>query len=291
MLVLDAASANSRAMSTPTLRRVLALVVLVGIASHPVAANDSAAQINAKLKAGGEVAWLIEDSTDKDGNLAVLFTARLKSSKPANFPDLIEGEIKPAETDALNAFDDNSGKVEDTVVMENVIVSLKAKRVLGRLDLGKPEDQVVYFPGRNHGSLEILWGPEEEGWHFGVLNFGGKWDSSAVILVESDGERIRQLDIKRMLDAKAAAFIKTALKGKKGIDPARYAIPYRELKVSDPEVGYSVGNPVKITLAFEAEVPKAPNDEPSVDGAMSVLLETSRDKISAKVLNVGPPKK
>lgn len=107
----------------------------------------------------------------------------------------------------------------------------------------------------------------------------------------NDGERIRQVDIKTKLDAKARAFIKTALKGRKGIDPARYAIPYGNFKVVDPDVGYSVGNPVKITLAFDAEVPKAPNDEPSIEGEMTLLLETSRDKISAKVLNVGPPKR
>ncbi len=271
-------------MLLPTLLRAAPLVLLCALAAPAWAAEDSAENINAKLKAGGEVAWLIDNSTGKDGDLAILFTARLKGSKPAKFPVLIHGELRPAETDALNAFDDSSGKVEDSVVMENIVVSLKEKRVLGRLNLGKPEDQVVYFPGRNHGSLEVLWGPEEEGWHFGLLNFGGRWDCNAMILVESDGERIRQLDIKPTLDTKAKAFIKTALKGKKGIDPARYAIPYGNLKVVDPDVGYSVGNPVKITLHIDAEVPKSPNDEPLVEGVMTVLLETSRDKISARVL-------
>ncbi len=265
--------------------------VLLALLSRSVFAADSAEAINAKLKAGEEVAWLVEDSTAGDGDLAVLFTARLTGKSPAKFPYLVRDELAPADTDALNAFDDFSGKVEDSVVLENVVVSLKEKRVLGRLSLGKPEDQVVYFPGRNHGSLEVMWGPDEEGWHFGLLNFGGRWDCNAMILVESDGERLRQLDIKPMLDAKANAFIKTALKGKKGIDPTRYVVPYRELKVVDPDVGYSVGNPVKITVNFEAEVPKSPGDEPSVEGAMTILLETSPDKISAKVLNVGPPQK
>ncbi len=278
-------------MNSPIVPRAVLFAGLVALGLPPLVAADSVDQINAKLKAGEEVAWVVEDSTAKDGDLAVLFTARSKGSKPAKFPYLVNGDVSPADTDALSAFDDFSGKVKDSVVMENVVVSLKEKRVLGRLNLGKPEDQVVYFPGRNHGSLEVMWGPDEEGWHFGVLHFGGKWESSAVILVESDGERIRQLDIKPALDAKANAFIKTALKGKKGIDAARYAIPYRDFKVVDPDVGYSVGNPVKITLNFEAEVPKAPNDEPSVEGAMTVVLETSPDKISARVLKVAPPKK
>lgn len=268
-----------------------AAFVLLGVASHPVAAADSAAQIHAKLKGGGEVAWLIENSTDKTGDLAVLFAARLKGTKPARFPYLVRGELTPADTDALNAFDESSDKTEDRVTMENIVVSLKEKRVLGRVEVGKPEEELVYFPGRNHGSLEVLWGPEEEGWHFGILNFGGKWESSAVIMVESDGERLRQKNIKPMLDAKANAFIKTALKGKKGLDASRYAVPYGGFEVVDPDVGYSVGNPIKVKLTFDAEVPKAPDGYPEVAGTMTLLLETSRDAISARVLHVGPSKK
>ena len=278
-------------MQLPDFLRAVPFVVVLGFLSHCVAAADSAAQINAKLKAGGEVAWLVEDSTNKDGDLAVLFTSRLKGSQPAKFPYLVRGELAPAETDALNAYNEATEKSEDRVTMENIVVSLKEKRVLGRLILGKSEDELVYFPAKNHGSLDVLWGPDEEGWHFGVLVFGSKWESSAVLLVETDGERLRQLEIKPALDAKASAFIKTALKGRKGLDPSRYAIPYRGLKVIDPDVGYSVGDPVKVTLKFDAEVPKAPDDYPVVEGTMTVLLETTSDAISAKVLNVRRPKK
>ncbi len=183
-------------MKFPHVLRAVLFAGLVALVAHPLVAADSAAQVNAKLKAGEEVAWVVEDSTDKGGDLAVLFAARLKGRQPAKFPYLIRGDVAPSETDALNAFNDASGKVEDSVVMENIVVSLKAKRVLGRLNLGKPEDQVVYFLGRNHGSLDVLWGPDEEGWHFGLLNFGGKWDCNAMILVESDGERLGQFDLK-----------------------------------------------------------------------------------------------
>ena len=71
-------------------------------------------------------------------------------------------------------------------------------------------------------------------------------------------------------------FMKTALKGKKGVDPSRYAIAYSELKAG----GFD-----KITLNFDAQVPKD-EDAPFVAGAMTVALETSGDKPSAKVLNV-----
>jgi hypothetical protein len=265
--------------------------MLLGTAALPAAAADSASQINAKLKAGGEVAWLVEDSTTKDGDLAVLFTSRLKGRQPAKFPYLVQGDLAPAETDALNSFDAASEETGDRVTMENIVVSLKQKRVLGRLNLGKPEDEVVYFPGRNHGSLETLWGSEEGGRRFGVLNLASKWESSAVLLVESDGERLRQLNIKPVLDTKANAFIKTALKSRKGLDPSRFAIHYRELTVVDPDAGYSVEDPVTISLRFDAEVPNAPEGYPLVEGAMTVRLETTSDAITAKVLWVGRPKK
>lgn len=272
--------------------RLFAAAVLLAVASHPAAAaDDSAAEINAKLKVGGEVAWITENSTSKDGDLAVLFAARLKASQPATFPYLVRGGLAPADTDALTGFDEATNKPEDRVIAENIVVSLKDKRVLGRLNLGKPEDQLVYFPGRNHGSLEVLWSPEKEGRRVGVLNFGGKWESSAVFFVESDGGRIRQLDIKPVLDARATAFIKAALKGRKGLNPSRYAIPYRDLKVIDPDAADSVGNPVKIMLNFDAEVPKAPDDYPLVEGMMTVLLETTRDAINATVLKIEHPKK
>jgi hypothetical protein len=249
---------------------------LLGIASRS-AAEDSAAQIDAKLNAGSEIAWVIPGSTSKDGDLAVLFTARLKGKEPAKFPYLVQGKLRPAETDALNGFDEATNKVEDRVTQENIVVSLKQKRVLGRLDLGKPEDQLVYFPGRNHGSLEVVWSSVEGGSRFGILNFGSKWDSSAVFVVQSDGEQLRKIDIKAELDSKAAAFIKRAVKGKKGVDASRYAIPYSGLKMIAPD---------KFTVSFDAEVPKAPGDEPLVAGAMNVQLETGPDKLSAKVLSV-----
>jgi hypothetical protein len=59
----------------------------------------------------------------------------------------------------------------------------------------------------------------------------------------------------------------------------------------DPDAGYSVEDPVTISLRFDAEVPKAPEGYPLVEGAMTVRLETTSDAITAKVLWVGRPKK
>jgi len=46
------------------------------------------------------------------------------------------------------------------------------------------------------------------------------------------------------------------LKGRNSLDPSRYALPYRELKVVDPDAGYSAGDPVKITLRCDDGPPR-----------------------------------
>ena len=71
--------------------RAAILATLLTLISHPLLAADSAAQVNAKLKAGREVGWMIKKSISTDGDLAVLFTARAKGTQPADFPDLSMG--------------------------------------------------------------------------------------------------------------------------------------------------------------------------------------------------------
>jgi PhoPQ-activated pathogenicity-related protein len=99
------------------------------------------------------------------------------------------------------------------------------------------------------------------------------------------------LNIKPTLDARATALLKTELKGKKNADPTRYAISYNQMSVIDPDAGYSVGNPVTVKIGVGAEIPKGPDEAPYVEATMTVLLETSREKISAKVLKAESAKK
>ena len=65
-------------------------------------------------------------------------------------------------------------------------------------------------------------------------------------------------------------FPKTALKGKKSA---------------------SARNPVTVKLGISAEIFKGRNDAPYVEAIMTVLLETSPEKISAKVLKAESAKK
>lgn len=238
-------------------------------------AADTVDKVNAMLKAGTEVGWIVEDSTDTDEDMAVLFTSRLKDSKPADFPALMSDEVLPRDTAALD---------EDTHALENVIVSLKQKRVLGRIVPTDPEDFRVYFPNRNHGSLGVLWRPEKEGRRLALVIYGAKWDSPEVLLIESGGEKLRQASIKQLLDEKTLKFIGGgAVRDLRGVPATDYVISYQP--VNDADMTPSATDTVK--LAFMAEVPKS-DVAPSVEGTLTLSLDATGEKLSAKVLKAEP---
>lgn len=259
------------------MKRVLLLAAL--LVSQTASAAETAESVNARIKAGKEVGWLIEGTLNEDDqNLAVLFTARAKGALPARFPILINGdEVSPVDTDAIN---------EDACVLENAVVLTVEKRVVGRVKLADPESAQIYFPGRNHGSLHVLWGPEIDGWNFGVLIYGSKWDSPEVLLIET-GDGFLQTSIKAQLDAAVRKFIGTGAQGKKGIKAAEYAISYQPAGVVKPAAKRKIGDPLTVKLAFSAEVPKS-DTAPYIEGTVTVVLETSETELNAKVLKVEP---
>jgi hypothetical protein len=255
---------------------LLALGYLACLMPPSAQADDTAETINAQLKAGKEVGWIIEGSTSQDNDLAVLFTSRAKGTESAAFPALVTGEVRPAGTDALGGPDNAT----DNRTLDNIVVSLKEKRVIGLLKTAKSEDEdgEVYFSGQNHRSLDALWGPDVKGSRFGVVNYGGRWDSREVLLIETNGKSLRQTSIKSLLDAKAEEFIKNTLGGKAGTAD-RYAIAYNL-----PETAFSAGSPATVKIGFSAEIPKG--DADAIEATMTVRLETSAEKISATVLKV-----
>lgn len=248
--------------------------LLLTCAAH---AADTVDKVNAMLKAGTEAGWIVEDSTDANEDLAVLFTSRLKDSKPADFPALISDEVLPRDTTALD---------EDTHVLENVIVSLKQKRVIGRVVPSHSERFQVYFPNRNHGSLGVLWGQEKDGRRVSLLIYGAKWDSPEVFLIETGSEQFRQSSIKQQLDGNTQKFIGGgAVKDLRGVPATDYVISYQPVMDGENAVPAAADNTIK--LAFMAEVPKS-NVAPSIEGTLTVRLESSKEKLSVKVLKVEP---
>jgi len=263
---------------------LLALAYLSCFMPPLVMADDTAESINAMLKAGKEVAWIVAGDEGHDEGLAVLFTSRAKGSKPAAFPYLVTGDVRPADTDALGGYDEVKQVAVDNRTTENTVVSLKEKRVLGRLSTGTPDDDLVYFPGHSNSSLDALWGPNAGGSHLGVVNFGGKWGSHEVLLIETDGKQLGQTSIKSLLDAKARAYLTTTMHGVKDFNAELYAIGYDPQSVVDPGTPNSAGSPVTVKIGFAGQIPKSDADE--IDATMTVRLETTKNKLRATVLKV-----
>lgn len=240
-------------------------------------AADTVDKVNAMLTTGTEVGWIVEDSTDANEDLAVLFTSRTKDSKPADFPALISDEVLPRDTTAVD---------EDTHVLENLIVSLQQKRVLGRIVPPAPKDFQVYFPNRNHGSLGVLWVPEKGGRRLSLLIYGAKWDSPEVLLIEVGGEKFRQASLKKLLDESTQKFVGGgAIKDLRGVPATDYVISYQPVLNAENASPATADSTLK--LAFVAEVPKS-DVAPSIEGTLTLALETSEEKLSAKVLKVEP---
>ncbi len=255
---------------------VMKLIPFLLLITCAAPAADTVDKVNAMLKAGTEVGWIVEDSVDANADLAVLFTSRLKDSKAADFPALIGNEILPRDTEALE---------EDTHRLENMVVSLKQKRVLGRIVPPDPEDFQVYFPNRNHGSLGVLWAVEKEGRRGALLIYGAKWHSPEVLFIETGRQAFRQASIKLMLDDETLKFIGGgAVKDLRGVPATDYVISYQPIKDAEGNAP-AARNTVK--LVFMAEVPKS-DVAPSIEGTLTVSLDARGEKPSAKVLKVEP---
>lgn len=126
--------------------------------------QEPEAHFDKKLADDFEPAALIEDSSTEDGSLAVIFVARKKNLKPAKWPSIIPG-VSINATSLL----EEDGKY----TVENWIVSTKDKK---RLGVVKSSEEYFrpYYNGQNHHSLAVLWGPEQEGWRYGVINYCGR---------------------------------------------------------------------------------------------------------------------
>ncbi|WP_395740610.1 hypothetical protein [Prosthecobacter sp.] len=273
-----------------TLRRLslLALLLLSGHLPLTSRADDTPESVNARLRAGTEVAWIIEDTLSADGDLAVLFTSRLKGTPPAAFPYLVTtGHFNPAATDAPASHEGAQHAALDPCTTQNIIVSLKSRRVLGRIPPGEEDESDVHFPGYNHRSLEALWLPAQAqaSHRLVLLHYGGRFSTRDMLLIELSDQPLRQTSIASVLDATATDYLKTALKDRKDFPVERFAIHYELKHVLPPDAAHRPGGPVKVIIEFTAEVPKS-DTAPSFDAAMTVQLQATAEKLSAQVLSI-----
>lgn len=224
-----------------------------------------------KLADGYEPAALLEGSTSPDGNLSVLFTARKKGLKPANWPAIIPS-VPITSTDVLGS---------DDYTTENWIVSIPEKKRLGVVRSAS-SDFKAWHRGQNLRYFYALWGPEQEGWHYGLLSYNNRWGCTDVFLVNCDGTDAKLTNIRSVLDTAARKSIVAQKKKPQGME-----IGYEPLDVPNPGASVVVSDSLTMRIVFVAQVPKS--DDDSVEGTMTVkLARDAKGVASATVLGVKP---
>lgn len=236
--------------------------------------EEAEALFDKKLADGYEPAALLEGTASADGRLAVIFTARKKNLKPAKWPSIIP-EVSVNGTSVLEE--------DGAYVTENWIVSPKEKKRLGLVS-SKEETYLPHHDGRNHCDLSVLWGPDQEGWHYGVLNYTGRWGCNDIFFVNCDGEKAYATSMRALLNRHATKLLTAQKK-----DPARFEIMYELLGAVNPEESATVSDPLTLRLVFTAQVPKSEEDADYAEG--TITLKLSRDEkgsSTATVLSVKP---
>ncbi len=258
---------------------VILFAVMAGTALPCIADDAAATKFHAILAQGREAGTILEGSTSADGQLAVLFTSGKKSAKPADWPTLVPGVII-GQTEATD---------EALYQTGNWVVSLSDKKKLGRVRSTNPDFSAVYSDFQLNAGLlgngfSALWGPGQEGWHYGILNYKARWGCGDIFLVNSDGTEAKITSIRKVLESASRKFI--APKIPKGNTASDFVVGYDLLGVDHPENSSSVGDPLQMRIGFIAEVPKS-DDADVFEGTLTVVL--SRDDkgdATAKVTNI-----
>lgn len=240
--------------------------------SFPASAQDAEEAFSKKFRDGYEPALLLPDHGSEDGAVSLVFSARKKGLKAADWPSIFEDvSIHGTEVD------------EDNSTTENWIVSLKEKKRLGVVK-SADADFRAWHPGQNHQELSALWGPDQEGWHYGVINYTGRWSCTDIFFVNIDGTEAKTTSMLALLDRASAKAITAH-----GKDPGTYEISYELMEFVEPGNSATVADPISIRIRYIAQIPKDDEAEP-IEGTHLVTL--SRDEkgvATASLAGAGKP--
>ncbi len=242
-------------LTSGSLGRVVSVSAL--LLCLPLEAGEAEDAFSRKFRDGFEPALLLADHGSEDGAVSMICSARKKGLKAADWPSIMEDvSINETEVD------------EDAATMENWIVSLKEKKRLGVVK-STQEGFRTWYPGQNHHELSALWGPDQEGWRYGVLNYTGRWACNDIFFVNIDGTDARVTSMRGLLDRATAKAITAEKK-----DPESYEISYELMEFVNPEASVSVSDSLVLKLRYIAQVPKE-DEEDVIEGTHTVTL--SRD--------------
>lgn len=154
---------------------------------------------------------------------------------------------------------------------DNVIVNLRTKNEVLKLT-AEDDWQFPYFPGLNHGGLEVAWGPDQEGSRFGILLYAAKWETAKAFLVDVDPEFGSQTSIMDILND--GAVYGARISGSE--EPESLAYSYSIKSVDAPDGDMVITDTLDVTMGYFGEVPKS-EEESSSRGTFTITLERTKD--------------
>jgi hypothetical protein len=254
---------------------LLLLLFTISIFIPQLPAQDKNAKaFNKDLLEGYEVATVVDSLTSPDGKMAVLYTARKKELKAASGWPVVYPGVNIGETDAPD---------ENLYTTENWVVSLPEKKKLGLVRSTQPGFIAIYpnsqlYDGLLGNGFSALWGPEQEGWHYGLLNYDARWGCCDIFLVNSDGTEAKITSIRAALEAAVRGHL--TQKKIKGAKVASFVVGYKLLGLDRNSVGSAVADPLGVRIGFLAEVPKS-DTAPYFEGVLSVRLARSAKGVAS----------
>jgi uncharacterized protein YecT (DUF1311 family) len=209
------------------------------------------------MKVQGVPVVLVEGTLSSDGRFAGGWTVDAKKGKP---PVKWSDYGKEGTSFAADYMD------TPDYVITDVIVDLERKVIAAKLQFTEP-----YITGKNHGALQIAYGPDVEGHRFAVALSDSKWEPNDVVLVDLADTGSVQADVRKTLDAAVAAFVRAH--NKKGA--SGYTSDYQLFSL--PEIGLLTGfaDGATVRVPFISQVPKS-DTAPVFSG--TVLLHLSTEK-------------
>jgi len=163
----------------------------------------------------------------------------------------------------------------------NVVVNLRERAEVLKLT-AEDDWQFPYFPGLNHGSLDVTWGPDQEGSRFGVLIFGAKWETAKAFLIEVDPERGSQTNLMPVLNDAALKWARAS----GAQDPDGLSFTYTVTGVDAPGGDMVITDPLDIRVEYYGEIPKA-EEETGTRGTLKLRLTRTGKGLVAKEIGAG----
>jgi uncharacterized protein YecT (DUF1311 family)/sugar lactone lactonase YvrE len=232
-------------------------------------------------------AELVAGTGTSDGRLALAWTVRpLKDAKPVDWSMLEKDREK---------FKEAYG--EENYFVDILLLDVPKNKNLGRLKLA----QSWYLPGFAHSSLQVLWGPEENGRRFAIVNCDRKWSPQDLILLDVDRDAISQRSVlapcdeavrKFALEQDRARHRRPAkdyvgeypvfglpeLGRREGFSDANTLwLPFSALSYSDPKSGYAGSGTLRLKLEHGSGGPIAKIENISVEATDKSEKSVSSD--------------